>query len=248
MIYAANSSHIGSAFSIVEIMTVLFHKFINVDLIKQKSRSRNYFILSKGHAAAALYATLSSVGLIDSEQLKTYYKDASILAGHPIKDSFPGVEASTGSLGHGLSLAVGIALACKNDGLKNKIYVLLGDGECQEGAVWEGVMMAVRFKLNNLIIIIDNNNLQALDRTSDVVLGSWVDKFNGFGCNCICVDGHNFKNLINAFDNIGQLDCPTVVIADTIKGKGVSFMQDRLEWHYKSPKNQEYQMAKKELL
>ncbi len=248
MINAAKCSHIGSAFSIVDIMTVLFHKFINIDLIKQKSKNRDYFILSKGHASAALYATLSSVGLIDPGELKNYYKDGSKLTGHPIKDSFPGIEASTGSLGHGLSLAVGLALACKHDQINNKIYVILGDGECQEGSVWEAVMMAVRFKLNNLVLIIDNNNLQALDRTSDVAIGSWHEKFTGFGCNCRIVDGHSFGRLIEVLQNTGHSDCPDVIIANTTKGKGVSFMQDRLEWHYKSPNAQEYENAKKEIL
>ena len=126
--------------------------------------------------------------------------------------------------------------------------MLLGDGECQEGSVWEAVMMAVRFKLNNLVLIIDNNNLQALDRTSDVVVGSWHEKFTGFGCNCMCVDGHNFGQLIEALQNTGRSECPDVIIANTIKGKGVSFMQDKLEWHYKSPNAEEYEMAKKEIL
>ncbi|MFH1254100.1 MAG: transketolase [bacterium] len=264
MINAAQCSHIGSAFSIVDILTVLFHKFINTDLIKQKSKKRDYFILSKGHACAALYATLASVGLIHPDELKNYYKDGSKLAGHPIKDSFPGIEASTGSLGHGLSMAVGLAIACKNNQmachpelvsgsmdyfpLANKIYVLLGDGECQEGSVWEAVMMAVRFKLDNLVLIIDKNNLQALDRTSDVVCGSWHEKFVAFGCNCMCVDGHNFDQLTEALQKTGKSLGPDVIIANTIKGKGVSFMQDKLEWHYKSPNLQEYEMAKKGLL
>lgn len=248
MVNAAKCSHIGSAFSIVDIMTVLFHKFINTELIKQKSKNRDYFILSKGHACAALYATLLSVWLIHPDELKNYYKDGSKLAGHPIKDSFPGIEASTGSLGHGLSMAVGLAIACKNDQIKNKIYVLLGDGECQEGSVWEAVMMAVRFKLDNLVLIIDNNNLQALDRTSDVAFGSWHEKFTGFGCNCMTVDGHNFDQLIGVLQKTGNAHAPDVIIANTIKGKGVSFMQDKLEWHYKSPNVQEYEMAKKEIL
>jgi transketolase len=228
-------------------MTVLFHKFINIDLIKNKSKNRDYFILSKGHAVAALYSTLASVGLIDSDELKNYYKDGSTLAGHPIKGSFPGIEASTGSLGHGLSLAVGLAIASKNDGIKNKIYVLLGDGECQEGSVWEAVMMAVRFKLNNLVVIVDNNNLQALDRTSDIS-SSWDKKFTGFGCSCLSVNGHDFDQLVQAFKTVGDSSLPTVIIANTVKGKGVSFMQDKLEWHYKSPNTEEYAMAKKEIL
>ena len=248
MVTNSKASHIGSAFSIVDILTVLYHNFLDVQLIKEKSKKRDYFILSKGHSVVALYATIASVGLIPKNSLKDYYKDGSLLAGHPIKDSFPGIEASTGSLGHGLPIAVGLALACKKDNLKNKIYVLLGDGECQEGSVWEAIMIAVQFKLNNLVIIVDNNKLQGLDRTNDVVSGGWEEKFQAFGCSCDVVDGHNFTQLVQAFSFTGKTNAPNLVIANTTKGKGVSYMENKLEWHYKSPKLDEYNLAKEELL
>jgi transketolase len=247
MITKVKSSHIGSALSIVDILTVLFHKFINIDLIKQKNEKRDYFILSKGHAVSALYATLASVKLIKPEILNDYYKDGGVLAGHPIRDSLPGVEASTGSLGHGLPLAVGLAIACKKDGIKNKIYVLLGDGECQEGSVWEAILMAVRFKLNNLVLIVDSNKFQGLDKTSNIVFGDWQEKFKAFGCYCVTVDGHDFLQLIKTFNASGETKFPHVIIANTIKGKGISFMQNSLEWHYKSPTQEQYELAKKEI-
>jgi transketolase len=248
MMLAAKSSHIGSAFSIIEIMTIIYHEFIDVSLIKNKSKNRDYFILSKGHAASALYAILASVGIINRGILQTYYQDGSALAGHPTKDCVLGVEASTGSLGHGLAMGVGIALACKNDGFNNKVYVLLGDGECQEGSVWEAVMIAVRFKLNNLIFIVDSNKLQGFDRTEDVEGSSLKQKFEGFGCNCFDVDGHDFIALRMALEYSGKIGLPDVIIANTVKGHGVSFMQDKLEWHYKSLNQELYDQAKNEIL
>ena len=248
MVTAAKSSHIGSALSVVDILTVLFHHFIDVNLIKKNSNKRDYFILSKGHSVAVLYATLVSVGLISKDVLSDYYKDGSLLAGHPIKNSFPGIEASTGSLGHGLPLCVGLAIASKKDGLKNKIYALLGDGECQEGSVWEAILMAVRFRLNNLVIIVDRNKLQGLDKTENIVFGTWQEKFKAFGCNTFVVNGHDYLELINVFNAAGSTEFPTVIIANTIKGKGISFMENKLEWHYKSPNKEEYELAKKEIL
>lgn len=248
MVTNAKSSHIGSAFSIVDILTIIYNEFLNLDLIKNKSKNRDYFILSKGHAVAALYATLASVGIINSDLLSTFYQDGCVLAGHPTKDCVIGVEASTGSLGHGLSMAVGIALACKQDGLLNKIYVLLGDGECQEGSVWEAVMLATRLQLNNLIIIIDSNKLQGFDRTDELLTSNFKNMFEGFGCHCFNVDGHDFIELRTAIEFCGQTHGPDVIIANTIKGKGVSFMQDKLEWHYKSLNPDQYILAKNEIL
>ena len=248
MIMSSNSSHIGSAFSIIDILTTLFSEFINLDLIKEKSKKRDFFILSKGHSVVALYSILAHVGLISFENLKSYYKDGTLLAGHPIRNSFPGIEASTGSLGHGLPIAVGLALASKKDRLRNKIYVLLGDGECQEGSVWEAIQLAVRLKLNNLIIIVDYNKLQGFDRTENITRVCWKEKFEAFGCNSCVIDGHNFLELIKTFNDVKQSDYPKVIIANTIKGKGISFMEDKLEWHYKSPNSAEYDIAKKEIL
>lgn len=248
MMLSAQSSHIGSAFSIVEILTIVYHEFIDASLIKNKSKNRDYFILSKGHAASALYATLANVGIIDHDILSTYYKNGSRLAGHPTKDCAVGVEASTGSLGHGLSMAVGLAIACKRNGLENRVYALLGDGECQEGSVWEAVMLAVRLKLNNLVIFVDSNKWQCFDRTEDIEGSSLRQKFEGFGCNCFELDGHDFVEIRTALEYSGKVGLPDVVIANTIKGKGVSFMQDKLEWHYKSVNQELYDLAKNELI
>ncbi|MCF7800268.1 transketolase [Candidatus Babeliales bacterium] len=247
MVTNAKSSHIGSAYSIVDILTVLFHTFINLDLIKKNNKNRDYFILSKGHSIAALYATLVSVDLINKDELKNYYQNNSLLAGHPIKNSFPGIEASTGSLGHGLSIAVGLSIAFKRDNINNKIYVLLGDGECQEGSVWEAVNMAVSLKLNNLVIIIDKNNLQGFDFTQNLSAGCLQNKFQAFGCKTLSIDGHNYAQIIDAIKFSFNSDLPSVIVANTIKGKGVEFMQNKLEWHYKSPNIQEYELAKKEI-
>jgi transketolase len=248
MLTNAKSSHLGSALSIVDILTVLFNDFIDVGLIRKHSPNRDYCILSKGHAASALYATLASVGVFSEEILQTYCKDGSKLAGHPIKDCVPGVEASTGSLGHGLPLAVGLAIALKKDGLKNKVYVLLGDGECQEGSVWEAVQLAVRLKLNNLVVIVDSNKWQGLDRTQEICVCSLEQKFSVFGCNTVQIDGHDFNRIFKTLNDVGSKEFPDVIIANTIKGKGISFVQDKLEWHYKSANEEEYKIAKKEIL
>lgn len=248
MITKSKSSHIGSAFSIVEILTALYHYCIDVDLIKEHKKERDYFILSKGHAASALYATLASVGVLDKHLLKQYGKDGTMLAGHPIQNQALGIEASTGSLGHGLPLAVGLALACKNDGIKNRIYVLLGDGECQEGSVWEAVNLASKLQLHNLTIIVDNNELQGLNRTTDVVTGNLVAKFKAFGSHTFEINGHDFAQLTQALDVVGKNGFPDVIIANTLKGFGVSFMQDVFEWHYKSPNEQEYEIAANEIV
>jgi transketolase len=248
MLTNAKSSHLGSALSIVDILTVIFNEFIDVELIKKQSKNRDYFILSKGHAASALYATLACAGVFPEEVLQTYCKDGSKLAGHPIKDCVPGVEASTGSLGHGLPLAVGLAIAFKKDGLKNKIYVLLGDGECQEGSVWEAIQLAVRLKLNNIVVIVDSNKLQGLDRTQEICVGCLEQKFSVFGCNTFQIDGHDFNQIFQTLNGVGSTEFPDVIIANTIKGKGISFTQDKLEWHYKSANEEEYKIAKKEIL
>lgn len=248
MLTQAQSSHLGSAFSIVEILVTLYNCFITTDLIKSHDDNRDIFILSKGHAASALYATLASVGLIANEALKNYHHNGSKLSGHPIKDSFTGIEASTGSLGHGLSMGVGMAIAAKNDNSPKKIYVLLGDGECQEGAIWEALFVASRYKLNNLIIIVDYNKLQAYDRTNDLIAGSLQERFTAFGCDTATVDGHDYKQLINTINLSQHSAKPRVIIANTIKGKGLSIAEDKLEWHYKSLNPQQYEAAKIEVM
>ncbi len=247
MLTSADSSHLGPCFSIVDILTVLYHHVLDVQKITLQEKSRDFFILSKGHAAAALYAVLNSVNLIPDAACSNYACDGSVLAGHPMKGAFPGIEASTGSLGHGLSLGVGLAIASRLDGLSNRIYVLMGDGECQEGSVWEALMMASRFALNNLTIIIDYNKLQGYDRTDDIFYGSFEKRFQAFGANTITVDGHDYSALSSAFYSVGKTMAPDVIISHTIKGKGISCIEDKLEWHYKSFKADEYITVRKAL-
>jgi len=242
---AVQSSHLGCSYSIVDILVVLYHCFLDVKLIKQQDPCRDYFILSKGHAVSALYATLASVNLIAAEEFKNYHQG--YLAGHPCRTLDKGIEASTGSLGQGLSLGVGLAIAALHDQRPSRVYVLVGDGECQEGAIWEAVTMASRFKLNNLTIIVDNNNLQGLGRPSEIAPGSLTEKFTAFGCHVTEVDGHHYEELINTINQCGIHDKPDVIIAQTIKGKGLTCIQDRLEWHYRSLKTEQYKEAKKEL-
>jgi transketolase len=244
MLTSVNSSHLGCCFSIVDILTVLYHNFLDIDRIKTQDQNRDFFILSKGHGAAALYATLASVGIIPPDMLTKYHRG--FLAGHPTRTPAYGIEASTGSLGHGLPMGVGLALAAKNDKRSSHIYVLMGDGECQEGTTWEALTLAARYNLNNLTIIIDANNLQGIDRCSDVMTGSLAEKFEAFGCQSHHVDGHSYQALNNVIASCGQHNCPDVIIAKTTKGKGLSFIEDKLEWHYKSLKPEQYVAAKKE--
>ena len=245
MISVANSSHIGSAYSIVDILVTLYSQF-DIDSIAKQVYPRDIFMLSKGHAAAALYAAQATVGLIPVEALKTFYKDNSVLAGHPIRHAFPGIEASTGSLGHALSLGVGMALALKKDGHPNKVFVLLGDGECQEGSIWEALAMATRFHLDNLVIYIDYNNLQGLDQTEDITGKDLSKRLAAFGAKVQEIDGHNYSEILQSMNNC-VLGVPNAIIAHTIKGKGVPFMENKLEWHYKCPRGDLYEQAKKAL-
>lgn len=247
MIYLSSSSHIGSCYSMVDILTVLYSLHLDVESIAQQRYPRDYFILSKGHAVPGLYAALASVGIIQAEELKTYYQDGSRLPGHPVKDKCPGVEVSTGSLGHGVCLAAGIALGLKLDGHHNKVVTIVGDGECQEGSVWEAIDSAVRFQLTNFTIIVDHNNLQGFGRNDEISVVPPRKKFEGFGCNVIEVDGHDMMSIHEALNKPLASPAPRVIVAHTIKGKGVLYMEDKLEWHYKSPKGDLYERAKKEL-
>jgi len=246
MLTAAKSSHLGCSFSIIDILVVLYHGILDTQAIKNNSPERDYFILSKGHAAAGLYAALASVNLISHEILSTFYQNNSALCGHPMRHTIPGVEASTGSLGHGLSMGVGVALASKHDNLTRKVYVLVGDGECQEGSIWEAITMATRFKLDNLIIIVDYNNLQGLDRTDDI-MPNLAEKFIAFGCHVKFIDGHNYHDIYESLHEENISHKPLVIIAKTIKGHGISFIQDKLEWHYRSFNPEQLTQAQKEL-
>jgi len=247
MLTLAKSSHLGCSFSIIDILVVLYHGILDIEKIKTQNPARDYFLLSKGHAAAALYATLASVNLLSLEELKIYHHPGSPLAGHPTRNLAKGIEISTGSLGHGLSMGVGLALAAQHDHRTSKIYVLVGDGECQEGAIWEAITMASRFKLDNLIIIVDYNNLQGLDRFDDIMPGSLENKFIAFGCHVKTVDGHNYHDIYDSLSEQNISHKPIVIIAKTIKGKGISFIEDKLEWHYKSFNPEQHAIAQKEL-
>lgn len=245
MLTSVNSSHLGCGFSIIDILVVLYHSVLDVERIKNQHPHRDYFILSKGHGASALYAALASVNLIDPLVLQKYHQG--FLAGHPMRDISKGIEASTGSLGHGLAMGVGLALAAQQAQSPSRVYVLVGDGECQEGSIWEALIMASRFKLNNLTIIVDYNNLQGLDKSDDIMPGTLEEKFKAFCCNTFLVDGHNHEALITAFEQCGKTTYPDVIIARTTKGKGISFIENKLEWHYKSFKPDQYALAHEEL-
>jgi transketolase len=237
----SNESHLGSSLSIVDILTVLYFQILNIDPLNPYKEDRDRFILSKGHAASALYVVLAKRGFFEEELLDSFAENGGKISVHPERFSVPGVEVSAGSLGHGLSMGVGIALSAKKDSKSFKTYVLMSDGECEEGSVWEAAISASRFKLDNLIGIIDKNKWQAYDRTDKILnLSLLKSKWEAFGWSCREVDGHNLQELTQIFRIIPfEIGKPSMVIADTIKGKGVPEIEDRMEWHYKSPKNDE---------
>lgn len=249
MIYKAGSGHIAPSFSCVEILVALYYKILKFDPKNYKSVDRDRFILSKGHACAALYTILAEKGLIEKDKLSTFCKCGSILGGHPETHLVPGVEMSTGSLGHGLSFGAGVAFAGKLDKKDYRVFTLLSDGECQEGNIWEAAMFASHHKLDNLIAIIDKNNMQSLDKTENVLsLQPFADKWKSFGWNVREIDGHNISEIVNALESIPfTKNKPSVVIADTIKGKGISFMENVPIWHYRLPNKEELKIALKEL-
>jgi transketolase len=245
-----SSSHIGSIFSIADILACLYGGLMNVNPKNYKDKDRDRFILSKGHAGAGVYAVLAESGFFSTELLKTHYKDGSALSGHVSHKNIPGVELSTGSLGHGLSVGVGLAISAKLDKRKNKVIVLLSDGECDEGSNWEAIMFSAHHKLDNLLAIIDYNKLQSLDSIENTLnLEPFVDKWLAFGWNVIEVDGHNMQDISDAYKKASEcLNKPTCIIAHTTKGKGVSFFENKVLWHYRSAKGHEYENAKKELI
>jgi transketolase len=248
MISVAKSSHLGGNFSMAEIMAVLYGKILNVSPENIDDPNRDRFILSKGHAAAGYYATLAECGFFPIDWLDEFYIDGGKLAGHATR-GIPGIEVSSGALGHGLPMAVGMALAAKRDEKTYKIYVLLSDGECNEGSVWEAAMLATQHQLDNLICIIDYNKIQALGYTKDICdLEPFAEKWKAFRWNVCEVDGHNIDELIVTLTKIPfEKNKPNCIIAHTIKGKGVSFMEDKLLWHYRSPQGDEYKNALEEL-
>ena len=250
MTHLSGGSHIGSILSVADIMAVLYADILKYDTSNPKWDKRDRFILSKGHAGASVYASLAEVGFFDVEELKTHYADGSRLSGH-ISHHLSGIDVSTGSLGHGLSVGAGMAFALKqNKNYDSRVFVVLGDGECNEGSVWEAMQFANHFRLNNLVAIVDSNKMQSMDyceKTLEVV--SMAKKWETFGWNVVEVDGHNHDELRNALtDTHIDTDKPTVVIANTVKGKGVSFMEMDILWHYRFPhQGWEYNCAVNEL-
>ena len=248
-VYNAKSGHPGGSLSIADILTVLYFNQMHIDEKNPHSLDRDRLVLSKGHCAPALYSVLAERGFFSKEELTTLRHLGSKLQGHPDMKNIPGVDMSTGSLGQGLSVAVGMAIASKMDREGCRIYCLLGDGEIDEGQIWEASMAASKNKLDNLCVILDNNGLQIDGKIEEVAgLTNIEGKFANFGFKVINVDGHNISNLIDAFDTAKQTKgVPTIIIAKTIKGKGVSFMEGKAEWHGKAPKAEEYEKAIEEL-
>ena len=248
MIYKASSGHPGGALSITDILVALYFKEMNVDEKNPNMESRDRLVLSKGHASAGLYAVLCEKGYFPKEELSGFRKLNNMLQGHPDMKKIPGVDMTSGSLGQGLSVATGMALAGKIDKKSYRVYCIVGDGEIEEGQIWEAAMSASHYKLDNLCLIVDNNNLQ-IDGEISKVMNSYpiVDKFKSFGFNVIEIDGHNFEDIINALESAKNVENkPTAIIAKTIKGKGVSFMENEAGWHGKAPNEEQYSLAMKE--
>lgn len=244
-IYSGGGGHIPASLSAVEILAVLYYVVMNINPRNPNDDQRDRFILSKGHGCVALYAILADRGFFDKRLLDTFGKKGTILGGHPDMHKIPGVEASTGSLGHGFPFGVGMALAGKFDKKKYRVFVLLGDGECQEGTIWEAALFASQHKLDNLVAIIDYNKHQALDRLDNIVsLEPMVDKWRSFGWSVKEVDGHNLSHLENIFKSVPfETKKPSLVVAHTIKGKGISFMENSPIWHFRMPNNKEMKIA-----
>ena len=248
-VYNAKSGHPAGSLSIADIMAVLYFKELRIDEKNPKWEDRDRLVLSKGHCSCALYAALCERGFFEKEKIKTFRKIDSILQGHPDLNKTPGVDMTSGSLGQGLSVANGMAIAGKMDNKDYRVYAILGDGEIEEGQIWEAAMTANKYKLDNLCVIVDNNNLQ-IDGTIEEVMSSYPidEKFKSFGFNVINIDGNDIKQIINAFDEAKQVkEKPTCIIAKTIKGKGVPFMENKVEWHGKAPNDEEYEEAIKNL-
>jgi transketolase len=249
MAYAGSTVHIGCAFSIVEILAVLYRNFLRIDAADPASPTRDYMVLSKGHGVMAQYACLREMGVLSSEDISNYFGDGTRLKG--LADvHVPGVEASTGSLGHGLSVAVGLALSARLRGTDQRVFALVGDGELNEGSIWEAVMFAAQFRLDNLCIVVDENGFQAMGTTDEVMaLGSIERKFEAFGCEARSVDGHDEAALNAVFGEL-LTNCngmPKAVSARTVKGRGVSFMEHNNAWHYTRLKDDTYAAAMAEL-
>ena len=249
MLTESKSGHPGGSLSIADVVTTLFFHELNIDPENPKDENRDRFILSKGHAAPVLYSALARRGFFDKEELKTLRKIGSKLQGHPNMNDLPGIDMSTGSLGQGISSAVGMALAGKMDNKSYRVYTVLGDGELEEGQVWEAAMSASHYKLNNLTAFIDFNGLQIDGDVTKVMNPCPIDKkFEAFGWNTLVIDGHNYDEILNAISEAKECkDRPTAIICKTVKGKGVSFMENNAAWHGNAPSIEQCEEAIKNL-
>ena len=251
MSHLSHGSHIGSVFSVAEIIAVLYTRVLRVDPKQPDWPERDRMVLSKGHAGSAVYAALAETGFFPVETLKTHYGNGSVLSGHVSHKGVPGVEVSTGALGHGLGMGVGMALGAKMDGAAWRTYVVLGDGECDEGEVWESALQAAQYGLDRLIAVVDYNHMQSLDTVEKTLkLEPFEQKWRDFGWNAQSVDGHDVQALEAAFVRAREAagsGKPGVILAHTVKGKGVSFMENNILWHYRTPQGEEYEAALKEL-
>jgi transketolase len=249
MTHLGKSSHVGSILSMADIIAVLYGQVMRVDPANPHWVGRDRFILSKGHAGAGVYAVLAECGFFPLEKLRTHYQDGSDLSGHVSHKGIPGVEFSTGSLGHGLPVANGMAKAAQLDGANHRVFVVLSDGECDEGSNWEAVLFAAHHNLSNLVVIVDFNKIQSLAPVAETLaLEPFADKWFSFGWDVLEVDGHDHKALSSALS--GRSDGerrPLCVLAHTTKGKGVSFMENSVLWHYRTPQGDEYAAACREL-
>lgn len=249
LVYKTKGPHIGSAFSCVEILISLYSKFLNVDPTDPSNPKRDRFIFSKGHAAPALYSALFECGFLSEDDLNGFAVNGGCFEQHPNKNIAKGIEISTGSLGHGLAIGAGMALAAKKDGMNRRVCVLVSDGELNEGSTWEAVLFSAHHRLSNLLLVIDYNKMQALGFTKDTLdLDPLKAKFDAFGWECKEIDGHHFPAIFDALDKVPfQINKPSVIIAHTTKGKGVSFMENSLYWHYSCPNEKECSLALDEL-
>lgn len=248
-VYRAGAGHIGGEMSAIDILTTLYFHTLNIDPRNPGLATRDRFVLSKGHTACALYVTLAMRGFFDQSELSGFLQPHSPLNGHPNRVKVPGVETNTGPLGHGLPVAVGMAKAAKLSRAHWRVFVLCGDGELQEGSNWEAAMAAAQFKLDNLILIVDHNRLQQGARLADTnALAPIEEKFSAFGWSSTSIDGHDIVAIADALvQRTTTAEKPLCIVANTNKGQGISFMQDRVEWHHKVPDQLQYEQARKEL-
>ena len=240
----ARSAHLGGALSIVDIMAVLFGTIMKINPNKPLDKNRDRFILSKGHACLALYSALVEKGFFSKDKLKDFEKPESFLLGHPVINKKMGIEFSTGSFGMGLSLGLGLAIAAKKRNLNYNTFVIIGDGECNEGSIWEAALLAAHLKLNNLIVILDKNNFQQTGSTKEILdLGNFYEKWKSFNWEVVEIDGHNYKELNEVLNIKKKKTKPKIVIANTVKGKGFTFSENNNQWHHGILSKQNYEDA-----